>query len=66
MVVTIREQTMAISRSGTVLVLKGKAGKKVATRVTVLLKGIALTRAKKEAGKEMLKARILVSGQTQF
>ena len=64
--VTIREQMMAISRSETVLILKGKAGEKVATRVTALLKGRALTRAKKEAGKEILKARILVSGQTQF
>jgi hypothetical protein len=66
MVVTIREQMMAISRSRTVLILKGKAREKVATRVTALPKGIALTRARKEAGKEILKARILVSGQTQL
>jgi hypothetical protein len=49
MVVTIREQMMAISRSGHVFILKEKAGEKVARRVTALLKGRALTRAKKEA-----------------
>ena len=47
--VTIREQMMAISRSGHVFILKEKAGEKVTRRVTALLKGRALTRAKKEA-----------------
>ena len=58
---------MVTSRSKTELILKGKAGEMVITRVTAPRKGrSALGRAKKEAEKEKLKARMLVSGQTQF
>ena len=55
---------MVISRSETVLILKGKAGEMVITRVISPRKGrAALGRAKTEAEKEKLKARLLVSGQ---
>ena len=63
--VTIREKMVVISRSKTVLILKGKAGEMVVTRVTAPRKGrAALVRVKREAKKENLKARMLVSGQT--
>ena len=58
---------MVISRSETVLTLRGKAGEIVITRVTAPRKGrAALVRVTKEAKKEKLKARMLVSGQHSF
>ena len=56
--VTSEEQMMVVSRSQTVLILKGNAGEMVITRVTAPRKGIAaLVRAEKEANKDTAKGK---------